>query len=91
MRSRIAIFEGYGSPFRGSLNGPFGRRGYRVDPKYRVKAGKTVLVRDGYRVKPAKDTPAQKKFARCAKRCSRTKGRFTKCMKVCVRRKKSKR
>ncbi len=83
MRSRIAIFEGYGRPFR-SLGSSLGRRAYRVPATARAKP---------YKVKRAKDTKAQKKFGKCARSCAKAKGRkarvgsrkFGSCMRRCMK------
>lgn len=90
MRSRIAVFEGYGAPFRG-LGGPIfdnprspslGRRGYYVPPQKYVSSdsrggyGPARKPRAGYKVKKMKDTPEMK----------RAQKRFAKAAKKCSRR-----
>lgn len=86
--SRIAIFEGYGRPL--NSYGSFGRRGYTVAPLLprskrsgRIKPGKR---RAGYRVKKARNTKAQTKFGKCARRCSgKSSKRFGTCMRKCMK------
>ncbi len=103
-RSRIAIFEGYGRPFGAQrpLGDPFGRRGYYVPRAKYVSSddrggyGPGRKPRKGYRVKRMKDTPgmkrAQKRFAKCSRKCSGKKSRtFAKCMRSCVKSRRSKR
>ena len=91
MKSRIAVFEGYGIPRSFGRPAPFGRRGYYVPPERGYgplpESGRAYpIVRRGYKVKRMKDTPAMKRaqsrMKKAAKKCSRArKGSFQKCMK----------
>lgn len=103
-RSRIAIFEGYGSPFSrpaASYGRPYGappamgRRAY-VPERNESATDSRKPYRKAYKVAAKRNTPkmkrAQKRFARAAKTCSRRKrGTFQACMKKALKSKRSKR
>lgn len=86
MRTRIAVFEGYGTPpFRA-----YGRRGYTVAPLLpRSKRSGRIIRgkrRAGFRVKKARNTKAQTKFGKCARRCTgKSSKRFGSCMRKCMK------
>jgi len=110
MKSRIAVFEGYGVPFRGmggrpasmgrpsmgrpSMGRPsstFGRRSYYVPPRNESMTDSARPFRRGYKVKAAPNTPAQKKFKKCARKCSTRRGarsKFPTCMRKCMKTKR---
>lgn len=97
MKSRIAIFEGYGTPFGRSSMGrsSLGRRSYIVP----AREGSVVPPRKAYRVKAKRDTPAMKraakKFKTCARKCAKKKRgarkNFPSCMRRCITKGRSKR
>ena len=100
-RTRIALFEGYGAPFRsmGRASPSLGRRAYYVPPREESLTDSRRPYRKGYKVKAKRNTPAmkraQKKFKVCARKCATRRGartKFPSCMRVCLKAKrKSKR
>lgn len=74
--------------------GALGRRGYYVPPAAYVSSdsrggyGPGRRPRPGYKVKAKRDTPAQKRLARCSRKCSgRSRAKFKVCIRRCVKRK----
>lgn len=91
-QSRIAIFEGYRSPFGAQYGSPYeGAFGLRCNkgcvpdpslPALSRKKGRRKMKLS----KSRKAIRARKNLSRCAKQCSkRRKGKFQPCIKKCIR------
>lgn len=103
MKSRIAIFSGYASPFGRPSTGRYGghsrmgrpslgRRSYYVPLREESMADSRRPYR--YEVKAKRNTPAMKRamnrFSKAAKSCSRKtakRGSFQQCMSTTLRKK----
>ena len=76
------------------MGSALGRRGYYVPPAAYVSSdsrggyGPGRRPRPGYKVKAKRDTPAQKRLARCSRKCSgKTRAKYKVCIRRCVKRK----